>query len=330
MNVNPKISFLPIIIEALKNDDADAKKFQSELGTSLTKEILTAWKKTPGRVKAKRFYLSRNSRLPRGSFAEQLAAQSLAYDASKKKLTEERMKIVKGEYRKFIQSGVAKYSPSSFVRKDPALLHDTYRYFDKRKSHCCCNEPGNPPTSEQPTKKHGVKVTQINCQEHDELFHDEVYMISTAVDGNGELLTSVSNRFDMNDGDDSVVYPNHWVYPVQDSGGFLDVAIALWEDDGGYEEIGDKISKIGSAVSKIPSPYTVAAGTALNIIGEVIGLISLLDSDDHYGDGTHTWSSLENLQSGVGGYSFNCFNPDTGLFDITSYDYDVSYNLIEA
>ena len=89
------------------------------------------------------------------------------------------------------------------------------------------------------------------------------------------------------------------------------------------------VATIGSAVSLIPTPYTVAAGVALQIIGGLIGLASWLDDDDHYGDGYKTWLSQESLEGGVGSYVLSYYEVDTSWYD-DGHDFDLTLNLISA
>ncbi len=116
---------------------------------------------------------------------------------------------------------------------------------------------------------------------------------------------------------------------MQDANGFLDAAISMWEDDGGYSEAGQIVSSIGSAISTIPNPYVIAAGVAVTIIGELIRLASWLDDDDHYGDASKTWNSASNLAAGIGSYVMSYYEVDEG-WDDDGHDFDLTINLLSA
>jgi len=103
----------------------------------------------------------------------------------------------------------------------------------------------------------------------------------------------------------------------------------MWEDDGGYAQAGQIVTAIGGAVSTIPNPYTVAAGVALIVVGELIQLASYLDEDDHYGDASRTWPSGGNLEAGVGSYTLSYYEVDKGWSD-DGHDFDVRINLLTA
>jgi hypothetical protein len=209
-------------------------------------------------------------------------------------------------------------------------MYEVYRKIHSKLHPCRCDEPGETtPPPPKPPPKFGLKVSKIKCYDQREVGHDEIYLVSAAVDGNGNLITTVSGKYSIDDTEDDVVYPNSWIYPMQPTGDFLDVAVAMWEDDGGYEGAGQAVTAIGGALTKIPNPYVVAAGAALAIIGGLIQLASFLDDDDHYGDVSRTWPTQTNLQSGVGSYILSYYEVDTGLFD-EGHDFDVTLNLLSA
>lgn len=110
---------------------------------------------------------------------------------------------------------------------------------------------------------------------------------------------------------------------MQDPSGFLDVALDLWEDDGGYNDVGQALMAVGGAVSLM----SLGAGAALSIIGGVVTLISSLDDDDQYGTTTLTWDSKTQLEAGVGTYVKSYYGEDhTGDY----FDFDLTMNLASA
>lgn len=330
--LRPRISFMPVIINALSSQtpDAAAKQFQAQLGARLTKQLLDNWSRLSGQEKTNRYYLSRDWRAPSGNFATQMAVLSKSWQAAKEQLILERKKVIKAEIDRALGEGVGHYAPSPVVAKDKTLAYEVAKKLQMKLIGCRCGQPGssNPPPP-QPYKKFGAKISKIKCYDQREAGHDEIYLVSTVVDGNGNLITTTSAKYSIDDENNDVVYPNYWIYPIQDPKGFLDVAIQMWEDDGGYGQAGQTVAAIGGALSKIPNPYTVVAGVALTIIGEIISLSSWLDDDDHYGDAFKTWPSTSNLEGGVGSYILSYYEVDKGLFD-DGHDFDVTMNLLSA
>ena len=336
MNIAPKnqprSTIVPIVMHFLTktNPDSSTKKFKKALGDKLVKSLILNWKNMPSREKYRRYNMSREWYPPRsGNFAENMAMQSKLYVAARQELISKRKQLIKKEVDRAMEMGVGNYKPSASVVKDKTLLFEVNKWLSHKFYYTCrCESPDNPNTP--PAKaKFGVKVTKLKCHDQRETGHDEIYLISTAVDGNGNLVATTSNKLSIDDDDDDVLYPNYYIYPMQDPGGFLDIAIAMWEDDGGYGEAAKHVAAIGSAVATIPNPYTVAAGVALQVIGGLIGLASWLDDDDHYGDAYQTWPSLANLQAGVGSYIKSFYEVDTGWFD-DGHDFDLTINLLTA
>ena len=64
-------------------------------------------------------------------------------------------------------------------------------------------------------------MTRLKCHDQRETGHDEIYLVGAAVDGNGKLVSTVSNKFSIDDDDDDVLYPNYYIYPMQDPGGLM-------------------------------------------------------------------------------------------------------------
>lgn len=327
--LQPRISFVPTILNALSsaNQDNVTKAFAAKLGPPLVKQLLDNWKRMSGQEKARRYYLSQNSAVPAGDLATQLAVLSKSWLTARDQLIRARKKIIKVEVDRAFLEGVHRYVPSSSILKDKSLIYEILRKIYAKLNGCRCEEdnPSDPPVA----KKFGVKVSKLKCHDQREVGNDEIYLVSAAVDGNGKLVTTTSSKYSIDDDDDDVRYPNYWVYPMQDPNGFLDVAISMWEDDGGYTQAGQAVAAIGSAVGTIPNPYTVGAGVALQIIGGLISLASWLDDDDHYGNAYRTWPSATNLAAGVGTYTLSYYEVDTGWFD-DGHDLDVQIKLLTA
>ncbi|MDX2121003.1 MAG: hypothetical protein SF070_08030 [Gemmatimonadota bacterium] len=329
--LRPRVSFLPTIMEALSRPQADpaAKAFAAALGAPLVKELQERWKRLPGAELNRRFYLSRTMRPPAGDLATQLSALSRAWQASREQLMAARKRVIKTEVDRALTAGLGAYTPGPAIQADKTLAYEVWRRLYGKLVGCRCEEAGESPPPAAPARKYGLKVTRLKCHDQREAGHDEIYLVGTAVDGKGQLITSISPKYSIDDDDDDVLYPNYWVYPMQDPAGFLDVSLAMWEDDGGYADAAAKVSAIGKAIASLPSPYTVAAGVAITIIGEILGLASALDEDDHYGDASRSWPTATNLEAGVGAYVLGYYEVDSGWFD-DGHDFDVTLNLLSA
>lgn len=333
--IRPNISFLPIIMDAITNPNPspEEERFTKALGDELVYKLKTNWERIPKQDLAQRFRISRELSPTMRSFSDQdfptkMAFQSLRFIEARQVLINERKRLIKQEAQKILTYGTSQPPNSSLP--DLKLAHEAQRYISDKYGSCRCENPGNStPPPPEPPKKFGLKGTKLKCHDQREVGHDEIYFISAVADGNAQLITTVSPRVSINDDDNDVKYPNFWMYPMQDPGGFLDLGISMREDDGGYEEAGQIVTKIGDAVSDIPTPYTVIAGAAITIIGELINLSSFLDDDDKYGDAFKTWSSQSNLENGVGSYLLNFYEADTGTFD-DGHDFDFTINLLSV
>lgn len=333
--VQPNISFAPIIINALMSGSGDPtlKDFEAKLGKLLIQKLIENWKKMPNREKSQRYQMAHDWSPPvrGGNFAEQMAMQSKLFISHREELIKNRKKIIKKEVDRALAMGIGSYKPSPDVAKDPTLVYEVNSWISKKLFYTCrCTNPGNssepPPT---PPKKFGLKVSRIVCKDQRESGHDKIYLISAVVDGNGKVFSTTSRLYSIDDDEDDVVYPNEYIYPMQDPGGYLDAAVSMWEDDGGYEAVGGYVSAIGSAVGMIPNPYAQAAGILLRVTGELIRILSWLDEDDHYGDAYKTWPSAANLEGGVGSYPLSFYEVDTGWFD-DGHEFVVDLNLLTA
>lgn len=318
--LRPRMPFVPTIIDALRKPGKDhiATEFRNRLGEKLTKMALAAWDNLPNNLKQTRYHSGIYRDLS-GTLDVKLTALSNLYTAERKQLGRARRKLVKAEVTRMMASGLGAYSPP----EDRILASEAWRHWTERTGGhgCRCEKPEEPPP-EQP-KKFGLRTTKLKCYNQTETGHDEVYLVSVAVDGRGAVITRLSPKWSIDDDDDDVLYPNHWIYPMQDAGGFLDVALDLWEDDGGYDDVGQSLMALGGAVSIV----SLGAGAALAIIGGVVSLISSLDDDDQYGTATLTWASALQLESGVGTYIKSYYGEDhTGDW----FDLDLSVSLASA
>lgn len=319
--LKPRTPFIPTIIEALKNPGKDhaAMEFRNRLGEKLAKRMIDAWEALPNHAKQSRYHTGVH-RDVEGTLDVRLATLSKLHTAARKQLVRERRKLVKAEVSQMAKAGLAAYVPS----KDSILASEVWRHWTERTGGhgCRCEKPQEEPPPEQP-KKFGLRTTKLKCYNQTETGHDEVYLVSVAVDGLGHVITRLSPLWSVDDDDDDVLYPSHWIYPMQDAGGFLDIALDLWEDDGGYEDVGQSLMALGGAVSIV----SLGAGAALAIIGGAVSLISSLDDDDQYGTTTLNWGSKSQLEAGVGTYIKSYYGEDhTGDW----FDIDLSVTLSSA
>lgn len=330
--VQPNISFAPIIMNALTTGSGDPtlKDFEAKLGKKLVQQLLDAWKKMPDKEKFRQFDVTSNWAPPLrgGNFAEQMAMQSKLFKDLRKELIRNRKKIIKKEIDRALSLGIGNYTPSAI---DPTLRYEAASWMNKMFFYTCrCKNPGNSPEPPPvPPAKFGLKVTRIVCVNQREMGHDQIFLISAVCDGKGQVVTSTSDKYSIDDDSDDVVYPNYYIYPMQDPGNFLDAAVALWECNGGWNQVSGIVSSFGSAVGAIPHPYAQAASILLKITAEIISIIGYLDRDDHYGDAYKTWPSKANLEGGVGSYPLIYYEVDTGLWD-DGHEFEVDLNLLTA
>ena len=120
---------------------------------------------------------------------------------ARKQLFRERKKLIKAEVTKMVVAGLGAYVPS----KDPILASEVFRQWMERTggNGCRCEKPQEPPPPEQP-KKFGLRTTKLKCYNQTETGHDEVYLVSIAVDGRGNVFTLLSPKWSIDDGDDDV------------------------------------------------------------------------------------------------------------------------------
>lgn len=328
--ISPRVSFVPVVMQAIENGGAEVevREFVDALGPALTRRLLENWRRMPLAERMRRFPTGRGAAPVAGGFARQMQATSANWVAARTQLLIQRKRLIKMEVDRAILEGPGRYVPSETVRRDRALAYEVLRKLHAKLAGCRCEED-NPEPPAEPTPRFGLKVSKLKCLDQREVGNDEIYLVSVAVDGNGRLIATTSPKYSIDDDDDDVRYPNLWIYPMQDPKGFLDVAVSMWEDDGGYAEAGATVTSIGAAVSKIPSPYTLAAGVALQVIGGLMSLASFLDDDDHYGDAYRTWPNQSSLIAGVGTYNMSYYEVDTGWSD-DGHDFDVQLKLLSA
>lgn len=335
-------SLVPLLVEGLLTGNPKGRNPQDVFVKTLINEseetygaILAGWEALSPREKKLRYSVTREGTTT-APWVERLVLQSNKILEFKRNEDQSRRRLIRREFERALATGPANWRPSEEIQGNKTLSYLVQKkiwneFTSVSEAKCCDRSRADGENKSENEPNYGVKLTKITCYEHDETFHDEIYAVSVVVDGKGKIQAETSAVYDMNDGDDDVVYPNKWLYAMNNPSGFLDTAVELWEDDGDYEDAAKAVAALGVAVAAIPGGgVTKVAGIALASIGGLIALASWLDDDDKFGVETKTWGSAAELQSGVGPYVKSFVNYDTGFFDITSYNYDLQFELLTA
>lgn len=335
-------SLIPIILDGLIMGKPDGKNPEDLFVSALIKEsketyksILAGWDAMSKREKKLRYSID-NSLNNKGSWVDRLESQSKILIERRKSEEQQQQRLIKKEFHRALSIGPSNWKPSEELRNNNTLSYIVQRNIwgrftltDKAQNNCCSKAEDENEAPREP--KYGIKFSKITCHEKDEIGHDEVYTISIVVDNNGTPILKTSKKYSMNDSDDDVVYPNEWVYPMKDPKGYLDFAITLWEDDGGYDEAAKAAAALALSLAAIPDiTATKVASLALGLVSGLLFVGGWLDNDDEYGDITKTWNSDSQLQSGVGEFMDSIINYDTGWTDFTSYHYDIQFELLTS
>jgi hypothetical protein len=338
----PEPSLVPLFVEALETgqqggtDPQDV--FKSTLLKSspeLARRILDGWEnasrsKRP-RTAAPTQQAVRYANDSR-SWEERVRARTAEYTAYHAAIKGYKRSLIRAEVRRALEVGVQNWTPSDSVRANKSLLYEVSRAVWGEFTVGVCETVG---VDVEPTSPvYGVRFSRIRCRDKDEVGHDEVYVVSIAVDGGGTLKADTSPKYSMNDSDDNVKYPVRFIYPPTDPKGFLDIAIELWEDDGGYDDAVKAIAGLAAAVAAAgaasKNPYVIGAGVALGLIAGLVGIAGLFDHNDRYGQEGLSWLTDADLAAGVGPYTKTFVNKDEGILDFTQWNYDLQFDLILA
>ncbi len=325
---------MPALVNVIGNPARDplAQQIVTDLGP-LANTLTTKWQAMPMQRKINRFFIRQPQSwltVPRIDLKNQFLAYCAAFNAGRKQLIEDMKREILAEYKLYM-ANVGRYVPSQRFASDRVMMTYLLRYINSRTgaNGCRCEKPEPEPAPPRP--KFGAVTSRLKCYDQTETGHDEVYLVCVAVDGNGKYVSTVSNKFSIDDDSDDLLFPRHWIYPMQDPNKFLDIAVRMIEDDGGYDSIAGAFRAVGGVVSAIGgavgNPIAVGAGAALSLIGGVIDVIGDLDGDDDYGVQTKTWSSDSQLQSGVGSYLLSYTGED---WSGDNYDLDLSVRLDTA
>jgi hypothetical protein len=188
---------------------------------------------------------------------------------------------------------------------------------------CCPKETPQPP--QNPPPQFGFKLNYLKCVEQEDITGDDrTYFVTVAVDGAMRVVANHSFNWKMDTG--QARYPNWYIYPPNNPNNFLDIAAVLYEDDGGYAQVGALVTAIGDSVrgigGVIGNPYVQIAGGIISIAGDFISLASGLDDDDELGVANFTYESLNDLETGVGALGRRFTGDDA--------DYRATFQLLRA
>jgi len=311
-----------------------------ESSPDLVDRILDGWKKTSGadqtRRAPSRFQGVRDLKKKEEgdhSWDERVRIRAAEYSAYHKSIAQLKRRLIRAEVSRALEVGVQNWTPSDEVIANKSLLYEATRaVWGELTTYYCCGAPAEPPPARP---KYALRLSRIECNDKDETGHDEVYVVSVAVDGAGNLKAQTSPRYSMNDGNASVKWPNWFMYPAADPGGLLDLGVELWEDDGGYDEAAKAIAGLAAAVAAAgaasANPYVIGAGVGLGLIAGLVGIAGWLDDDDRYGQNQLSWLSDTDIEAGVGPHPVSFINRDTrSLFDFTSWNYDLQIDLVAS
>jgi hypothetical protein len=338
-------SLVPLFVEALETGQRGGSDPQDAFATTLHEEspelvdrILDGWKKTSRadqtRRATSRFQgvrdLKKKEEEGDYSWEERVRIRAAEYSAYHKSIAQLKRRLIRAEVSRALEVGVQNWTPSDEVISNKSLLYEATRaVWGELTTYYCCGAPAD---AEPPAKpKYALRLSRIECNDKDEIGHDEVYVASIAVDGAGNLKAETSPRYRMNDGDTSVKWPNWYMYPGTDPGGFLDLAVELWEDDGGYDEAVVALAALAAALiaaGPAGGPWVLGAGVALGLIAGLVGIAGWLDDDDRYGRDQLSWLSDTDLAAGIGPYTVSFINRDTGWTDFSHWNYDLQIDLV--
>jgi hypothetical protein len=318
-----------------RNPQDAFRKALVDANPAVYEAIVAGWESMSDKERRRRYQISREGTID-APWSERVALQGHRLLEYRRNADEARRRLVRREFARALAVGPANWQPSQETQQSKTLSYLVQmkiwsQLAGATEARCCGRARADDEGEPERIPNYGIKLTRIQCHEHDEFRHDEIYVVSVAVDGNGQVKAETSAKYPMNDGDDNVVYPNKWMYPMTNPKGFLDLAVDLWEDDGGYEEAAAAVAALGISIAALPAgPVTTVAGIALAAIGGLVALGGWLDDEDQFGVESKTWASSDELLSGVGPHVRSIVNYDTGIFDITSYNYDLQFELLTA
>lgn len=281
-------SLVPLFVEAFACGNVDGCNPQDvflkavlEHSPETRDSILEGWKAMWQKDKRHLYGTQKNHS---GTWAERVVKQVEKIQLHQQKVDAAVRKIVQDEFVRAQQVGLSRWEPLEPIKNNKALLHLVNQKVWGRMANDCCSPPraDDDPQSEAP--RYALKLTKISCLEDNDWWGDEIFAVSIAVDGNGKVHAQTTPQYSMDDGD--MKYPNHFLYPMADLNGFLDLAFELRED-GGYDKTAKAIAALGVGILavglKTGNVYVIGAGVALSVIGGLTAVAGWLDDDEHFG-----------------------------------------------
>jgi len=330
--IRPDMSLAPILMEAISRPGTDplANKIVTALGPQAP-VLAGRWAALSPRLKHSRFLEGQPQpwlqNVGQQDLTGKLTAFAQSYDAARKQMIATRRKQISEEFDRSMSDSVLRRTPPSWFTQDKIMAAEYGRYRASQfgENGCRCEKPTESAAPPPNPTRYGVVTKKLKCYDQCESGHDEVYLVSVAVDGNGRYTQSVSPIYRIDDDDNDVLYPHHWIYPLQPPNGYLDVAIQMMEDDGGYDGISSAFTTFGGVVQAIggaiANPVVAGAGLAIVIIGTLISVLGNFDTDDNYGIQIKTWGSAATVNAAPGVYLMSFtgkdWRGDRFSFDLT-------------
>lgn len=336
---NRSPSLIPIIMQGLINGNPDGKKPEDIFVRTLIKKnrkmyriLLDNWKSMTNKEKRLKYPIYNKSSNIK-SWIDKVENQTKILLEYEKKEKRNLQKLINREFHKTLSDGFASWHPTDYLKKRKTLSYiikkSIYKRLEDSNPSCycrcdCCSKESKADDNIKTPPSYGIILKKIKCTETDEIYHDEIFLMSVVTDNTGEPVLKTTNKFRMNDTDKKIVYPNEYLYPLKNPEGFLDFAATIWESDGkGYKKIANAAKVLAGSLASIPDvTVTKVASVTLGVIAGLLEIASFVDKDDKYGTISKTWSSETQLSEEIGEFTDDLIDYDTGLLDFTSYHYD--------
>jgi hypothetical protein len=321
--------FVPILVSYLRQDRRDAVLDRLLEGAEATPREMTArFDSLAGPLVTRRYGRQASDlarRAPAVPFKEFLL-ETLRSNAKLIAAEKQRRRgLVRSEFRRIRDlpmSAALQVAPTS-----TAVLEALRRYHLIYNQDCCEDKATEGAAADgAPARKFAHRVSRLKCRSQEDFTGaDHVYFISIAGDGHGNVYSKRSLMFRIEE--DQTISPSFYTYDMRDPGGFLDVALRLYEEDGGYAAAGRAVNAIGSAISSLGfqqgSAYVGIAGAGIAIGGMLIELFGELDEDDDLGTHDWTYENQNDLDIRIGA-------TDARVFDGDDADYQAKIKLLSA
>lgn len=309
----PKLSFIPIIMEAIRNDDKDIQDFKTGLGSDLCKSLLSKWEKLSSSQKKK---FPSGKPLVAKTFTNKLIEQSIRYNTLHEQIYKNINQIVHTEFQKALRLGFCNYVPSNSIPTYIVpLIYRRFNMFKCCKSVCICNCNNSKPKPDT-IPKYEVKINSFTCIDESERFSDEVYFISSVADDINNPRVEMTGTYGDVDAGESF-FVNKTISGPNNLDNSLSVWIDLYEQDDSSttETIRSGLSLIGSALTFIPNPWTIAGG----LVAQVASFLWSLDDNDYLGNLHHYYNGINNINAAVGNH--------TDTISSNNFNYEIEWSI---